>query len=200
MPRRPAPGKRCPVTRTPDRDNPLIAIAVDANMLTSADSRNRKGEESVSNTRIGVVADTHLKSFATLQPKMLEVLSGVDLIVHAGDIVAQNVLDGLRNLKEVKAVRGNMDRYELTEMLPEKEVLVLGGKRIGITHGSGSPDGLVERVRKMFDDVDVIIYGHSHMSQNEVIDGILFFNPGDGRRSFGLLTIGEDIKGQIIAP
>ena len=148
--------------------------------------------------RIGVLSDTHARSFAELSAKLRDALSGVDLIVHAGDSVAGDVLDGLRTLKEVKAVRGNMDPHELRQQLPEKEELLIHGKRIGIVHGTGGPDGIERRVRSMFGEVDAIIYGHSHVAQNEVIDGILFFNPGRGDRSYGVLTIGDKIDGDII--
>jgi len=53
-------------------------------------------------------------------------------------------------------------------------------------------------VRALFDEVDVVIYGHSHVAQNEVIDGILFFNPGRARESFGILTIGEEVRGETV--
>jgi putative phosphoesterase len=147
---------------------------------------------------IGVLSDTHARSLAEISPRILDTFSGVDLIVHAGDLVSRSVLDGLKRLKEVRAVRGNMDSYDLALLLPQKELLYVGGRRIGITHGTGSPFGIVKRVRAMFEEVDVIIYGHSHTAQNKVVDGVLFFNPGTARRSFGLLTIGDEIRGEII--
>jgi len=148
--------------------------------------------------RIGVVSDTHLTSFAQVPDRILLALAEVDLIIHAGDFVTRDVLDGLKRLGEVKAVRGNMDSEELKRILPEKELLLIAGKRIGITHGSGSPYGIDDRVGRMFEDVDVIVFGHSHQSQNEIKKGILFFNPGQARNSFGILTVGEQIRGEII--
>ena len=148
--------------------------------------------------RIGVVSDTHLTSLAQVPDKILITLAEVDLIIHAGDFVTKDVLDGLKRLGEVKAVRGNMDSEELKRILPEKELLLIEGKRIGITHGSGSPYGIEDRVSRMFEDVDVIVYGHSHQSKNEIKKGILFFNPGRARNSFGILTVGKDVKGEII--
>jgi putative phosphoesterase len=148
--------------------------------------------------RIGVVSDTHATSLAQLPDRILLALAEVDLIIHAGDFVAKDVLDGLRRLGEVKAVQGNMDSEELKRILPEKELLVVEGRRIGIIHGWGSPYGIDDRVGKMFEDVDVIVYGHSHYSQNEVKKGILFFNPGQARNSFGILTVGKEVKGEII--
>jgi len=148
--------------------------------------------------RIGVVSDTHVTSLAQLPDRILLALAEVDLIIHAGDFIAKDVLDGLKRLGEVKAVRGNMDSEELKRILPEKELLVIEGRRIGITHGSGSPYGIDNRVGRMFEDVDMIVYGHSHYSQNEVKKGILFFNPGQARNSFGILTVGKELRGEII--
>jgi putative phosphoesterase len=148
--------------------------------------------------RIGVVSDTHATSFAQLPDTILTALAEVDLIIHAGDFTTKDVLDGLRRLGEVKAVQGNMDSAELKRILPEKELLVIEGRRIGIIHGWGSPYGIDDRVGGMFEDVDIIVYGHSHYSQNEVKKGILFFNPGQAKNSFGILTVGKEVKGEII--
>ena len=148
--------------------------------------------------KIGVLSDTHADSFAQLPNKILATLTEVDLIIHAGDFVAKDVLDGLKQLREVKAVWGNMDSGELKQILPEKELLEIGGKRIGMIHGWGSPYGRDDRVGKVFRGVDIIVYGHSHYSQNETKDCILFFNPGQARNSFGILTIGKEVSGKII--
>jgi predicted phosphodiesterase len=53
-------------------------------------------------------------------------------------------------------------------------------------------------VKELLGDVDIIIYGHSHRAKVEQIGGTLFFNPGPGWQSFGILTIDEDVKGEII--
>ena len=148
--------------------------------------------------KIGAISDTHATLFDQLPSQILNALAGVDLIVHAGDFVARDVLDGLKQMGEVKAVQGNMDSEELKQLLPEQEILEIEGRRIGIIHGWGSPYGIDDRVGGMFDDVDIIIYGHSHNAQNEVKNGILFFNPGSARNSFGILTIGQEVKGEII--
>ena len=149
--------------------------------------------------RIGVVSDTHATSLAEVPERIVRTLAEVDLIIHAGDFVTKDVLDGLKRLGEVKAVRGNMDSEELKRILPEKELLVIEGRRIGVIHGWGAPDGIDDRVGKMFKDVDIIVYGHSHYSQNEVKRGILFFNPGRARNSFGILTVGKEVRGEIIS-
>ena len=134
--------------------------------------------------RIAVLADTHVNTLEHLPKKIIDAISTVDLIIHAGDFTDVQVLKELKQLRGVKAVQGNMDSIELKTVLPVKEIVEIENKRIGITHGSGSPRGIEERVRKMFesDRLDIIVYGHSHQSQNKVIDDILLFNPYTKRR------------------
>jgi putative phosphoesterase len=107
----------------------------------------------------------------------------------------------LKQLNDVKAVHGNMDSRELKSVLPIKEIVETKDKRIGITHGSGAPWRIEERVRKVFesDRIDIIVYGHSHRPQNKVINDVLFFNPGKAADSFGILTIDGEAKGEMIS-
>lgn len=151
--------------------------------------------------KIAVLSDTHVTSLDDMPRKILDYLSTMDLIVHAGDFITLNVLEGLNKLGKVKAVHGNMDSNELRNSLPEKEIIEVGSKRIGITHGWGPPWEMESKVKTMFPDekLDAIIFGHSHFPQNKVIDAILFFNPGKASQSFGILTVEEDIKGEIIS-
>ncbi|MBN2098231.1 MAG: metallophosphoesterase family protein [Dehalococcoidia bacterium] len=148
--------------------------------------------------RLAVLTDTHVGSIQELPAPMLNALADVDLIVHAGDFTETAVLEGLRTLGEVKAVCGNMDSTAIKMALPRRELLVAEGKKIGIVHGSGVPWGIAGRVRGEFDDVDVIVFGHSHTSCNERIRGALMFNPGRCRDSYGLLTIADDVSAEII--
>jgi hypothetical protein len=151
--------------------------------------------------KIAVLADSHVTSFDDIPQKIINYLSSVDLIVHAGDFVTRDVLEGLKKLGKVMAVHGNMDSSELKILLPEKEIIKIGDKRIGIAHGWGAPWKMEHKVKSVFtgEKLDAIIFGHSHFPQNKIIDGILFFNPGKASRSFGVLTVGEDIKGEIIS-
>jgi hypothetical protein len=150
--------------------------------------------------RIAVLADTHVNRLEFLPKKIIDAVSTADLIIHAGDFTDPQLLKELKHLGEVKAVHGNMDSTELKTVLPVKQILEIENKRIGITHGSGSPWGIEERIRKLFesDRIDIIIYGHSHRSQNKVINGILFFNPGKATDSFGILTINAATKAEIV--
>jgi hypothetical protein len=148
--------------------------------------------------RIGVLSDTHIHQAEEIPAEVVTAFSKVDLIVHAGDFVGSAVLDGLKRLSEVKAVHGNVDSMKLRSLLPEKEIFMVGTKKVGITHGWGSPDGIENRVKELLGDVDIIIYGHSHRARIEQIGEVLFFNPGPGWQSFGILTIGEDVKGELV--
>jgi len=151
--------------------------------------------------RIAVLADTHVNLLEHLPKKIIDALSTVDLIIHAGDFTDVQLLKELKRLREVKAVHGNMDSRELKTVLPVKEIVEIENKRIGITHGSGGPWGIEERVKKMFesDRIDIIVYGHSHRAQNKVINDILLFNPGKATDSFGILTINGGVQGEIIS-
>jgi len=151
--------------------------------------------------RIVVLADTHVNRLEYLPKKIIDALSTVDLVIHAGDFTDVQVLKELKLLREVKAVHGNMDSRELKTVLPVKEIVEIENKRIGVTHGSGAPWGIEGRVKKMFesDRIDIIVYGHSHQSQSKVIDDILFFNPGKAVDSFGILTIDGEAKGEVIS-
>lgn len=120
------------------------------------------------------------------------------MIVHAGDFVSLAVLEGLRNMGEVKAVKGNMDSMEIRHVLPERELFVIQNRKIGLIHGWGSPWGIEHKIKDKFEDVDIIIYGHTHRASNEIIDGILFFNPGSARESFGILDIKDTVQAKIL--
>ena len=148
--------------------------------------------------RIGVISDTHAQTIEDIPPAIMEALEDVDFIIHAGDITERAVFEGLRELGEVKAVYGNMDSGELKRMLPDKRIIDAGGRQVGLVHGSGGLWGMEERVRLLFGEVDIIIFGHSHLSFNEYIRGTLMFNPGRARDSFGILTIDKEIKAEIL--
>lgn len=155
--------------------------------------------------KIGVISDTHLNIPDDRLEKIVEdYFHDVDLVLHAGDIVELDVLDVFRG-KKVYAVSGNMDHDSVRKVFPEKRILEIEGRKIGLLHGWGSPFGLEERVMREFEDVECIVYGHTHRAMNEVRDGILLFNPGsptDQRfakhNSVGILNIGKEMVGKII--
>ncbi len=156
--------------------------------------------------KIGVISDTHIPSvFKSLPPKVFEVFKGVDLILHAGDIVALSVLDELEAIAPVEAVAGNMDGLEVHQQLPAKKVLSLGRFRAGLIHGKYRIDEQRQRIRQEFDDVDLIVYGHSHTPFWGRENGLYFLNPGsptDTRHapynSVAILEAGTDLMSHII--
>lgn len=155
--------------------------------------------------KIGLLSDTHLKEPSPEFKRIIEThFREVDKILHAGDFVDWSVAEYLLSQKELIAVFGNMDSQDIRKAFPQKRIIELGGFRIGLIHGGGSPFGIESRVREAFDDLDVIVYGHTHTPANHQVKGILFFNPGSPTRSFihrstlGILHIGEKIEGEII--
>jgi putative phosphoesterase len=129
--------------------------------------------------RIGVIADTH----GLLRPEAVEVLRGVDAIVHAGDVGGEHVLDGLRALAPLTYVEGNNDDSEGTDIAR----VTIGGLRILLTHILPRPRKLHQRVIDSLraKPADVVIFGHSHLPHDEVIYGVRYFNPASaGPRRF----------------
>lgn len=155
--------------------------------------------------KIGILSDTHLrgvtKEFREFYDKYL---SDKDLVLHAGDFVSIEIVDFLSR-KNFQGVHGNMDPVEVKEQLPAKKIVELESYRIGLIHGWGASDGLEDRIWKEFQNVDVIVYGHSHHAVNHMRDGVLFFNPGtasgyssSGTHSMGVLELDNTIRGKII--
>jgi len=158
--------------------------------------------------KIGVISDTHASGIQELPGKLLEVLKQVDLILHAGDIVRVEVLEELKKIgPELRAVYGNMDPFKVRETLKDTEIIEEGNIRIGLTHGLGTPHNLIETVKKKFknEELDAIVYGHSHHPYNKVHQGILYFNPGSPTdkifapyNSYGILEVSKTVTGKII--
>jgi len=148
--------------------------------------------------KIGVISDTHARHCSQLPQNLLKALEKVDLIVHAGDIVTMDVIRGLEMVAPVKGVCGNMDLPEVRLAFPQKLVLELEGRKIAVMHGSGGPAGLENLVTQEFQGVDIIIFGHSHIAMNKVLDRIHLFNPGRAGDSYGILELGEIVSAKII--
>jgi putative phosphoesterase len=155
--------------------------------------------------KIGVISDTHLRELSPEFKKMIEFhFKDVEKIFHAGDFVDWSIADYLSSQKELIAVCGNMDSRDIWKAFPEKRMVELKGFKIGLIHGGGSPFGIESRIRREFDEVDAIVYGHTHTPADHQVKNIYFFNPGSPSRSFvhkatlGILHLGEKIEGEII--
>jgi putative phosphoesterase len=148
-------------------------------------------------TRVGVVADTHCPEFLDRLPdRLFEVLRGVDLILHAGDVVGAETIAELERIAPVVAVRGDHDR-ELASLPLSREVTV-EGRRIVVVHGNRSRlieepqtllwtlslghlhanSALPRVLHRRFPGADAIVFGHTHRPHVETRDRTLLFNPG----------------------
>src|SRR5262245_39984750 len=148
--------------------------------------------------RIGVISDTH----GLVRGEALRALRGVDLIVHAGDVGTPEVLEALRAMAPVVAVRGNNDRGSWARALRETERVRVGGVVPYVLH---DPNTLaIDPVRA---GVDVVIAGHSHRPSIGRRAGVTFLNPGSaGPRRFTLpialarLTVrGKALRARIVS-
>lgn len=151
-----------------------------------------------------VISDTHMpKKSKNLPDILVKHLKTADLIIHAGDWQTLNVYEQLKQFAPVEGVIGNVDGEELMVHFPFKKILNLKGFLIGVTHGHGKGRTTEKRVLSLFenDQVDLIIFGHSHIPLQQEIDGKLLFNPGsptDKRKqpeySFGRIQLGKDMR------
>jgi hypothetical protein len=134
--------------------------------------------------RLGLISDTH----GLLRPEALEALRGSDKIIHAGDIGGAGILDALRAIAPVRAVRGNNDRDAWARALPEMLELDVGALRVCVIHDR---HGLVGDPKAL--GYDIVVTGHSHKALIEGRDGVLYVNPGSaGPQRFGLpITVGR---------
>jgi putative phosphoesterase len=167
--------------------------------------RGIEGDLLEQDMKIGVISDTHLREPPPDFRKMIEFhFKDVEKIFHTGDFVDWSIAEYLSSLKELIAVCGNMDFEDIRKAFPQKRVVELKGFKIGLIHGGGSPFGIESRIRGEFDEVDVIVYGHTHTAANHQVKNVYFFNPGSATRSFvhqatlGILHLGEKIEGEIV--
>jgi putative phosphoesterase len=149
--------------------------------------------------KIGILSDTHLANITEFfTTTMKTVFEDVDMIIHAGDMTGIAVFHFLSHW-ELKSVRGNMDDFDLRNLLPEKRIEEVMGRRIGVIHGRGSPEGIADVVLREFQDVDVVIFGHSHVPLETKKGNVLLFNPGSFRGTYahrgtvGIMEIDETI-------
>jgi len=127
--------------------------------------------------RIGVISDTH----GLLRPEAERALTGVNHIIHAGDIGRPEIVDALRRIAPVTAIRGNVDSGEWAREYSDTKRVRLAGRSIYVLHD------LKTLQADPAAGIDVIISGHSHVPKIDTIDGILYLNPGSaGRRRFKL--------------
>jgi putative phosphoesterase len=127
--------------------------------------------------RIGIISDTH----GLLRPETERGLTGVDHIIHAGDIGRPEIVDALRRIAPVTAIRGNVDSGEWAYQYPNTKLVRLAGKSIYVLHD------LKTLQADLGAGIDVIVSGHSHVPKIDTEGGVLYLNPGSaGPRRFRL--------------
>lgn len=164
---------------------------------------------------IGLIGDTHVPSTVAEIPEFIIddfKEKNIDYLIHLGDFTKLNVYTNLQDIfgkDRVIGIIGNMDDYELRNILPETIELNLYGHKIFITHGMGGPNIILKRLNKRFDlkEYDIIIFGHVHRPYNERWrDGKLYISPGTPTdkkftdiNSYGYLKISkEKVEPEII--
>lgn len=147
--------------------------------------------------RIGLISDTH----GLVRDEAVAALKGCRHILHAGDIDGPEVLEKLRRLAPVTAVRGNNDRGAWAQAIPEYEVVGFGPVTVYLRHDEAELD-----VDPRTAGFHVMMFGHSHRPRIESRDGVLYVNPGSaGPRRFKLpvavgelLITGDQVQARII--
>jgi uncharacterized protein len=128
--------------------------------------------------RLGIISDTH----GLLRPEAVRALSGVDLIVHAGDVGKPEVLTQLKTIAPVFAVRGNVDTEAWAAELPATAVVDAGSASLYVLHNLRELDLRPDAAR-----FDAVISGHTHQAEQWEREGVLYLNPGSaGPRRFNL--------------
>jgi len=146
---------------------------------------------------VGIIADTH----GLLLPAAIKALESVDLIVHAGDVGNTEVLDNLKSIAPVYAVRGNMDMIEGLRELPETEVVEVGDILLYVIHNIHRLDIVPSKA-----GFDAVIFGHLHCPSLSEKEGVLFLNPGSAAQprrnypaSLALLYVnGDSMRTKIV--
>jgi uncharacterized protein len=145
---------------------------------------------------IGVISDTH----GLLRPEALTALHGVEHILHAGDVGDSAILDKLREIAPVTAIRGNVDVSGACAKLPATDVVELGGQLFYLVHSVHDLD-----INPTAAGVAMVVSGHSHRPSVQVRDNVVFFNPGSaGPRRFslpvtvGLVTVEDGVEASVV--
>jgi uncharacterized protein len=142
--------------------------------------------------KLGIISDTH----DYFHPAIPKLFTGVDHIIHAGDVGKAWIILQLEEIAPVTAVLGNSDQF-LT--LKETEIIELAGRKILVRH-IVNPRQLTESLSELItrERPDIVIFGHTHKRFNEVLNGTLYFNPGyaggksyESERSLAILDCGE---------
>lgn len=159
---------------------------------------------------VGLVSDTHIPSRAARLPqRVLDILKGASLIIHAGDLVCLKVIEDLEKTAPVVAVHGNMDLQEVRTRCPAMNSAVVLNWNVGVVHDAGAlwGKGQMRRIAQE-NGFDVLVFGHTHKAFLET-GRVVFINPGSPtnplppylvKPSVGLLKVTQErIEPSIVA-
>ena len=130
--------------------------------------------------RLLILADTHVPARAKgLPAQVWEQVESADVVIHAGDWITPDLFDELeQRSSRLVGVWGNNDGTELRGRLPEVARVELAGMRWGVVHETGAKARREERMRAAYPDLDVLVFGHSHIPWDTEHDGLRLLNPG----------------------
>jgi uncharacterized protein len=155
--------------------------------------------------QIAIVSDTHMpRGPRRLPAECVERLRASDLILHAGDLVTVSFLEELAALgPPVAAVHGNVDEPALRSALPAERVVEAGGSSIAMLHDAGPRVGREARLVARFPGCAAVVYGHSHLPQVDLVDGVWILNPGsptERRRAPSRTMVELRVSGDEVVP
>jgi len=161
--------------------------------------------------KILVVSDTHIPIAADSLPTEIEKeAKNSDCCLHCGDFVDYSVFKTLNRWTKTYGVQGNMDNLTVRKNLPAKLIIKFEDITLGLTHGCGNPNNLIDYINKEFSEefitIDIFVFGHSHLPFDKEINGKIYFNPGSltdkvftPYNSYGILNIKKNkIKRSIV--
>lgn len=142
-----------------------------------------------------VISDLHIPTRnKEIHPKIIEEAKICDGIFALGDFVDIDTVIYLQSLnKNFHAVSGNMDYFDVKDYLPPQKIIQIGKYSIGLTHGSGTPFGIHKKIFNWFpNEIDIILFGHTHTPLDTVYKGKRFFNPGTAMETYGILILDDN--------
>ncbi len=131
--------------------------------------------------KTGIISDTH----HYLNPLVLKVFHGVDLVLHGGDVGSEEILLQLRTIAPVIAVKGNMDNEASLKALPLRCQIEVEDKRIFITHDIGNIAVFHQKVLagRIRPEPDIVVFGHTHQAFYKQLGKVVYINPGSATSS-----------------
>lgn len=154
---------------------------------------------------VGILSDTHISRVTpAFAEQVAACFADASVILHAGDLTDPSILQVFAG-KEVHAVHGNMCGRACRQSLPDRKTISLGPFTVGLIHRAGYSYDFEDQLALEFDQVDCIVYGHTHRPACHTSGGILYINPGTfcstGRYgapgTYAILEVGRELRAAI---